>query len=352
MNYIGDDLIGQRAAVIKSHERFQFNRESEWGLYGHDIGIHPLNMMIGGVIPSKVTTIASRSGHGKTAMTTQMFDAGRRVLRGRRINYIFFTWEMESSYLVDRHICYKTGITNRMLGQGAKLLGKEFMSDINSAYKDAASLRVVYQQYATNISKVREIFLKFAEETAEQAEEEGIEIIPVAVIDYIGMAQGEGKNNLKTYDIADFVNGTKKIANETNGSFILIAQLSRGTDNKELPQRSDLSDSAAIENASDNLVLLYRPDYVGVEEIRDPETGFNVPASHKMLMRVLKSREFGIGDKLLNCDVAYNRFYDQHHTWDFPYWDMYSDKDFWMYELGFTKTVPNYNLPIDEKLPF
>jgi replicative DNA helicase len=349
MNYIGDDLIGQKVAVRKSYDRFQLNRKSDWGLYGHDVGVHPLNMMIGGVIPSKVTTIAARSGHGKTAMTTQMFDAGRRILRGRRVNYIFFTWEMESSYLVDRHICYKTGITNRMLGQGAKLLGESFMREIQEAYKDAADLRVVYQQYATNISHVREIFLKFCEYTAEQSEKEGIEIIPAAVIDYIGMAQGEGKNNLKTYDIGDFVNGTKKIANETGGAFIIIAQLGRATDHKELPQRNDLADSAAIENASDNLILLHRPEYVGVNEIRDPETNFEVPSSHKMLIRVLKSRDFGIGDKLINCDIAYNRFYDQAHTWDFPYWDMYSDKEFWMYELGFSKTQPNYS---NDKIPF
>jgi replicative DNA helicase len=348
MNYIGDDIVGQKVAVSKSYERFQFNRTTDWGLYGHDIGIHPLNMMIGGVIPSKITTIAARSGHGKTAMTTQMFDAGRRVLRGRRVNYIFFTWEMESSYLVDRHICRETGLTNRMLSQGAKLLPQAYIDDIMKAYKDSSDLKVVYQQYATNISKMREIFLRFCEYTEEQARIEGVEIIPAAVVDYIGMAQGEGKNNLKTYDIADFVNGCKKIANETNGSIILIAQLNRGTDNKELPQRNDLADSAAIENASDNLILLHRPEYVGATEIVDPDTGIEVPSSHKMLVRVLKSRDYGTGDRLINCDIAYNRFYDLGHTWDFPYWDMYKDKDFWMYELGMSEKKPNYN----NEIPF
>jgi replicative DNA helicase len=349
MNYIGDDIVGQKVAVSKSYDRFQFNRTTDWGLYGHDIGIHPLNMMIGGVIPSKITTIAARSGHGKTAMTTQMFDAGRRVLRGRRVNYIFFTWEMESSYLVDRHICRETGLTNRMLSQGAKLLPEQYLDDIMKAYKDSAELKVVYQQYATNISKMREIFLKFCEYTAEQSVAEGIDIIPAAVVDYIGMAQGEGKNSLKTYDIADFVNGCKKIANETNGSIILIAQLNRGADHKELPQRNDLADSAAIENASDNLILLHRPEYVGATDITDPDTGIEIPAKHKMLIRVLKSRDYGTGDRLINCDIAYNRFYDLGHTWNFPYWDMYKDKAFWMYELGMSEKKPDYN---NDKIPF
>jgi replicative DNA helicase len=343
MGLIGDDLVRQETAVVKSYERFKFNRDQEWGLYGHDTGIHPLNMMIGGFIPSKVTTIAARSGHGKTAATVQMFDAGRRVMRNRRVNFIFFTWEMESSYLVDRHICYKTGITNRMLGQGAKLLGEKFMGEIDTAYKDAYSLPVIYQQYTTNISEVRELFLRFAEETEKQAITEDIEIIPVAVVDYIGMAKGEGKNNLKTYDIADFVNGTKKIANETNGSFVLIAQINRGADEKELPQRSDLSDSSAIENASDNLILFHRPEYIGVQEVRVPGTDKMLPAEGKMLLRALKSRDFGTGDKLINCDIAYNRFYDLEHSWDFPYWNMYSEEEFWLKELGFSQKEIDFN---------
>jgi replicative DNA helicase len=338
------DLIRQEIAVKKSYERFKFNREQEWGLYGHDTGIHSLNMMIGGWIPSKVTTIAARSGHGKTAMTVQMFDAGRRIGRNRMARFIFFTWEMESSYLVDRHICYKTGITNRLLGQGAKLLGKEFMKNIHDAYKDAYSLPVIYQQYTANISQVREIFLKFVNDCEKQSRIEGVDIIPVGVVDYIGMAKGEGKNNLKTYDIGDFVNGIKKIVNETNGAFCLFAQISRAADEKDLPQRSDLSDSAAIENASDNLILLHRPEYVGAPTIKDPDTvgKEEVSAEGKALLRALKSRDFGTGDKLISCDIAYNRFYDRSHSWDMPYWKMYKEEKFWMYELGFDPRKPNF----------
>jgi replicative DNA helicase len=339
---VRDDLIKQKDAVISSYERFKFNREQEWGLYGHDIGIHPLNMMIGGIIPAKVTTIAARSGHGKTAMTVQMFDAGRRILRNRRVNYIFFTWEMESSYLVDRHICYKTGISNRMLGQGARLLGDKFMNGIKTAYKDAVQLPVLYQQNSTNISVVREIFNQFAEDTYEQSKIEGVDIIPVGVVDYIGMAQGEGKSQNKTYDIGDFVNGIKKLANETKGSFILLAQINRGADDKLLPQRNDLADSAAIENASDNLVFLHRPEYVGAQYIAVPGENREVAAEGKMLLRAMKCRDFGIGDRLINCDIAYNRFYDMGHSWDLPYWNMYREEEFWLHELGFTPEVPNY----------
>jgi hypothetical protein len=60
------------------------------------------------------------------------------------------------------------------------------------------------------------------------------------------------------------------------------------------------------------------------------------------LLRALKSRDFGTGDKLISCDIAYNRFYDRSHSWDMPYWKMYKEEKFWMYELGFDARKPNF----------
>jgi replicative DNA helicase len=39
-----------------------------------------------------------------TAITAQMFQAGKRILQGRRAEFLFFTWEMSPDYLVDRHV--------------------------------------------------------------------------------------------------------------------------------------------------------------------------------------------------------------------------------------------------------
>lgn len=43
-----EKLIRQSEASEKAFKRFSDNREREWGLYGVDTGIHPLNMLIGG----------------------------------------------------------------------------------------------------------------------------------------------------------------------------------------------------------------------------------------------------------------------------------------------------------------
>lgn len=324
-----DSLISQTQATHKSWERFSENRKKEWGLHGHDTGIHPLNLMIGGWIPSKVTTVGARSGIGKSSLLTPMFDAAARVLNGRRAEFLVFSWEMESSFLVDRHICHKTGLTLRMLNQGAKLLGEKTMGRVKEAYTQAKSLPVTYHQHSTNIKEVRAVSLDFVKECEKKSEIEGVVVHPVIAIDYIGMAQFEG-SGLRTYGIAEFMNGFKQLCNQTGASGLILAQINRGADGKEVPERSDFSDSQSIEMASDNLVLLHRPEYNGIETIPDPEAKVDIDSGGKMLIRVLKGRDYGTGDSLINCDIKTFRFWDRYHEPEFNYWNLYSDKQFWL----------------------
>lgn len=334
-----DVLISQHDAALKSWERFNDNREREWGLYGIDTGIHPLNLLIGGWIPGKVTTIGARSGIGKTALTTQIFSHGTRIQNGKRAEFLFCTWEMESSYLIDRHISHDVGITGRMLHQGAKLLGPQKLAAIKSAYTAAKALPVWYQEMSTNIEIISSIVRDFTKECKEKEKIEGITIQPVLIIDYIQMAQFDG-SGLRTYGIGDFMNGAKKLANDTGISIVIFAQIKRTADDKDIPERNDFADSQSIEMASDNLVLLHRPEYNGIPFIQDPLTQENINSDGKMLIRVLKGRDFGTGDVLINCDIKYYRFWDMNHDqWNYEYWKLYEDKQFWLEHFGFENAV-------------
>lgn len=333
------ELVSQHDAALKSWDRFSNNRERDWGLYGIDTGIHPLNLLIGGWIAGKVTTIGARSGIGKTALTTQIFKNGSKVQNGKRAEFLFCTWEMESSYLIDRHISHEIGITGRMLHQGAKLLGPKRIELIKETYSEAKKLPVWYQEMSTDIDSLSVVIRKFAADCEEKAKIEGVEIQPVVVIDYIQMAQLEG-SGLRTYGIGDFMNGMKKLANDTGIASCIFAQIKRTADDKDIPERNDFADSQSIEMASDNLVLLHRPEYNGIPVIQDPLTQENVDSDGKMLIRVLKGRDFGTGDVLINCDIKYYRFWDIAHNWDYEYWKLYQEKSFWMSHFGFENAVP------------
>jgi replicative DNA helicase len=326
-------LVEGSAATKKSWIRYLENSQRDWGLYGHDMGIHDLNMTIGGWIPTKVTTIGGRSGMGKTAMVLPMFDAGKQVINGRRCEFCFFTWEMESSFIVDRYITYKTNISSRYLTQGAKLLSLNDKELIKSAYDEAYKLPVSFQEHSLDISHVKKVFTEFVEQCKEKAKIEGIEIIPVGVVDYIGMASFSG-SGLRTYGIGEFMSEIKSMCNHTGGCFLNIAQINRGADTKDMPDRADFADSQSIENNSDNLVVIHRPEYNQVSTVRNPKTGEDEDAVGKMMLRILKSRDYGTGDVLLGTDIKRYKFWNLGLGEDFDYRGLYSDENFWKESLG------------------
>ena len=292
-------------------------------------------MAIGGLLPSKVTVLGGRSGMGKTAILTEVFKAGLRVVSDRMAEYLFCSWEMGEDEVVDRQICNNAGVSFRRLTQGAKLLDDKTYRGVLSAYERALKLPITYQMHSTNIAMVQVMILEFCKKIRVKEKADGIERLPVIVIDYLGMAQFEG-SGLRTYGIADFMNGLKKVANETGAHIFVLTQLKRESDDKEMPGRQDFADSAAIEMACDNLLILHRPEYQGVKVMENPETGETISSDNKGLIRVLKCRSFGTGDFLINITMPYFRFWDFHHPHEFAYWDLYSDQSFWKKVYGFT----------------
>lgn len=343
-----DKLITQPKAINQSWDRLNHNINRDWDLYGYDCGIHRLNMEIGGIIPTRVTVIGGRSGSGKTALTVPMFEASvRKKTDGSRLEYLFFTWELDPSIVVDRSICSSTGLTLRQLNQGAKLLSDVAIDKIKETYKKTIKFPITYQTHSTDIEYIKKLVYEFVERCREKSKIEGCHVHPVICIDYLNMAQFEA-NGLRTYGIADFMNGLKQLCNETKASAIIFAQLSRELDKQgKIPDRSDFSDSAAIENAADNLIVIYRPEYHGINTIINPDTGLEEDSSGKILVRVLKCRDYGIGDFLINCDIKHFRFWDTKHSYDFPYWETYGSKEFWMKEFNLVNPIQK-----EEEVPF
>lgn len=281
-----------------------------------------------------------------TAFTVPMFDAtSRRKADGSRLEYLFFTWELDPSIVIDRSISSKVGVTLRQLNQGAKLLSEKAMTQIRSAYDVTVKYPITYQIHSTDINEVRGIAKEFVDRCREKSKVEGNYVHPVICIDYLNMAQFESAG-LRTYGIGDFMNGLKQFCNIEKASAIVFAQLSRETDKQsKIPDRSDFSDSAAIENAADNLIVLYRPEYHKISTILNPDTNVEEDSRNKVLVRVLKGRDYGVGDFLIRCDIKYFRFWDYYHNFDTPYWLDYTNEDFWLKEFKLTPVIEQTEVP-------
>lgn len=315
-------LISQAEAVGESNRRFKNALSSGWGLPGADYGIHEFNLLYGGIQRKKSNAIAARSGMGKTSIIIPILLSGNRIVNNKRSRFIVFSWEMTSDFIVDRAVCNKIGITNSLLTQAPKLLPPDKIALIESAYEELNGMDIVYHENSTNIDYVREIFHQFCEETRAMEKAQGIEIIPVAIIDYIGLASfGAG---LRAYELGSFMNGIKKMVNMENAHAIPLAQINRTADEKELPTRSDLKDSGDIENACDGIAIIHRPEYLDVKEFPD-----GTDAKGKAMIRFQKNRGGSIGDMIINADVRYNRWYSLSHENDTKYWELYDKEEFW-----------------------
>lgn len=327
-----EGLVYQKEAVEKSFSNFIEGLEGPPKLPGADMGHHELNMAIGGHMRKKLTTIAGRSGHGKTASVIPMFDACTRIVSGKRPAYLFLTWEMPSEEVVDRYISFKSGLSWRMLFQATKLMSKEKLNEVKSYYEGAKSLSVVYQELSTDLDHIRELTSWFSEMCDKKSSIEGVEIVPVVLIDYIGMAKFTGSNELRTHKISEMMNGLKGVAKSEDSHIIVLAQINRSADSQDLPDRKDLSDSQGIEQASDNLIILHRPEYVNADTIQVGD--IKMPSKDKAMFRLMKGRSFGTGDIIVNCEARHSRFWSLDHAFGFEYWKMYEDERFWMKTFG------------------
>ena len=328
-----EGIVRQSDAVNISFENFRGKLTGPIELPGADIGIHDLNMAIGGHIRKKLTTIAGRSGMGKTATIIPMFESSNRVVCGRKPTFMFLTWESPAEEIVDRYISFKTGLPWRNLFQLTRLLSRSQIADIERYYSEASSLPIVYQELSTDYDHIRKLVRWFTEVCNKKQEgEKNVELIPVIILDYIGMAKLSGSRESRTSKLSELMNQLKGLAKEFDCHIIPLAQINRSADSKDLPGRDDLSDSQGIEQASDNLIVIHRPEYQGNETITID--GRTETSKGKAMFRILKGRSFGTGDIITNCDIRSNRFWSLSHTDDFKFWELYDDELFWKKTFG------------------
>lgn len=317
----------QRVSVQQATERFASDLNRELQLYGTDTGHHDLNLIINGWVGGKVTSYCQRSGGGKTASFVQMMKAAGDIQGNKRSQLLVFSWEAVAKDLVNRCVTHSTGLTATQL-KYPRLLTPQQRQAVDDGYKKALSYPVEYHQMPTNVSGVIPILEEFCQRTRERSEIEGRFIQPVMALDFISMLKGGSATN-RTYQIGEFTQTLKNTAEKEGLACFLLQQLNRSADNKDVPDITDISDSQAIEQNSDTVIIGHRPEQLNRLEIVDPSTGSTMPSKGKILWRVMKNREGSCGDIILNIDAARNRMWSEGMEWNTPYQHLYNDEQFW-----------------------
>jgi len=124
-------------------------------------------------------------------------------------------------------------------------------------------------------------------------------------VDYLQLVKGTGTS--REQEVAMVARELKNLAKELNITIVALSQLSRGVERRDgcRPSLSDLRESGEIEQASDIVMLVYRPEYYG---IMTDDSGRSTEGLVDLIFA--KGRNIGTGTLPLKFKKEYTKFID------------------------------------------
>lgn len=263
-------------------------------------GFPSLDRILGGFAQGGFYVMAARPGVGKSALGIALADM---MARDRRVLYV--SLEMTEAELNARRVAAVSDITCTF---GKLLFGK------TTEEQDAAIANACGKLYAHKL-QISAVSTLTVPELENQARNVGAEVV---IVDYLGLLSAEDKR-LSEYDRVTRISGDlKRLAKRLGCVVLALCQLNResvsapGQDAR--PRLSQLRSSGAIEQDSDGVLLLHRPEYGRTETPREAS------APQQFFVDVAKNRHGRTGTAELAWYAPVNRFEDYGGKWTVKSW--------------------------------
>lgn len=263
-------------------------------------GFPSLDRILGGFAQGGFYVMAARPGVGKSALGIALADM---MARNRRVLYV--SLEMTEAELNARRVAAVSDITCTF---GKLLFGK------TTEEQDAAIANACGKLYAHKL-QISAVSTLTVPELELQARNVGAEVV---IVDYLGLLSAEDKR-LSEYDRVTQISGDlKRLAKRLGCVVLALCQLNResvsapGQDTR--PRLSQLRSSGAIEQDSDGVLLLHRPEYGRTETPREAS------APQQFFVDVAKNRHGRTGTAELAWYAPVNRFEDYGGKWTVKSW--------------------------------
>lgn len=196
-----------------------------------------LDSVTAGLHPEELTTIAARPGVGKTAIAMQI--AMNIAHNDKKV--MFTSLEMSSVQLCQRIIASNSGIDGNDLRRGN--LDEQGWKETIDVGRSFAIENFLIDKSSKKPAHIRSKIRKYKPD--------------LVVIDYLQLMQPDSKNSSREQDVSAMTRALKLMTLEFGIPIILLSQLNRNAEGKR-PMLSDLRESGAIEQDSDNVLFLHR----------------------------------------------------------------------------------------------
>jgi replicative DNA helicase len=241
-------LRSMRQVLSEYYDRIDLLSRRTDDIFGVPTGFIDLDRLLGGLQPSDFIIVAGRPGMGKTAF---MLSAAKNAAQTHKKHVAIFSLEMSNDQLVQRLISQETGIDSHRLRTGRLNEDEwpvfthaiEVLNDTHIFLDDTPGLTPLQMR-----TKCRRLHLEFR--------------LDLIILDYLQLMSSGMRSENRVQEVSHISRNMKILARELNVPVLAAAQLSRAIEQRadKEPQLSDLRESGSLEQDSDIVMFIHRPE--------------------------------------------------------------------------------------------
>ena len=263
------------------------------GLLGIASGFQDIDKFTGGWQETDLIIVGGASSMGKTSFALALaYNAAKYT----NTPTVIFSYEMSALQLLRRLASMTSEISNRYITNGT--LNTEELTKIHTAIGEIQSLPLFIDE--GSITSLRYLVHRIKEYVKNKD-------VKFVMVDYLQLVSSKNKAGSREQEVSKVARTLKNLAKELNITVIALSQLNRGVGmrNNSKPTLSDLRESGEIEQAADVVMLIYRPEYYGIEFNDD---GKESKGTANIIFA--KGRNIGVGEITLKFKSEITKFID------------------------------------------
>src|SRR5690606_21278961 len=257
-------------------------------------GLMDLDALLGGgFLPGQMITVAARPRVGKSVLATD-FARAAALQQGQGV--LVFSLEMSATEITHRMLAAESSVSIGAM-RGGHLSDEDWvrlarrqpaLAEAPLAVDDSALITPVEM-----LSRARQVGRRFRRSGQE---------LGLVIVDYLQLMTSGRRAESRQAEGSESSRSMKRMATQLEGRVAALAQLSRGPEQRtdKKPQWADRRESGAIEQDSDVVILIHRPDAFDQDDPRMGEAD----------LIVAKHRAGPTGTVTVAHQLHYSRFVD------------------------------------------
>ncbi len=280
------NLIDETLNTIKELR----DKKDGGGITGIPSGLKDLDRVTNGWQNSHFIIIAARPGMGKSAL---MITLAKNAAIENKIPTAIFSLEMTAQDIVKRLLAAQTKMPIDKFTK-AQLQDYEIIQISDTLEKIKEAPLYIDESEAVSLMDIRT-------KARRLKVQHGIKFI---IIDYLQLMHNrDDKNGNREQEISSISRGLKSLAKELNIPIIALSQVNRAVEKEanKRPKLADLRESGSLEQDTDMVLFIYRPEYYSKNDTADFETKMGY-------IDIAKNRHGATAEIQLGFEGIYSRF--------------------------------------------